>query len=204
MPESTKAVLVLCGLGLAAGFWVASMIGERARRSRRLPLVRVFDPESRAVRLMPALELAPGMVAATVEGVTGVVWVDAGQLEEGEYRHPPLSPLLRSQIIRIAQLLADVYPQSLEEWEDGFRRDVDPALEIAIWLHIARAYEAVTIPTLTLDQKRDYFNVLVACTMTPREHLFSTVSLSAITREEAESAIRTFDVVGHKRASALS
>jgi hypothetical protein len=204
MPESTKAILVAVGLGLTAGFWILMACGVQGRRSRRLPCVRVFDPGSKVVRTMPAAELAPGMVAASLEGVSGVVWVEAAQLEEGEYRHPPLAEPLRAQIGRIWQVLWEVYPQSLDEWEDGFRRDVDPAMEISIWLHIARAYEAVTGErALTMAQKRDVFNVLVACTMTPREHLFSTVSLAAIGREEAESAIRVFDGMG-RRSSVVS
>jgi hypothetical protein len=205
MPDSTKAVLVILGAGLSVGFWLMTVWASRKRHSARLPRVRVYDPMTATVRLMPAAELAPGMVAATVRGVSGVVWVDATQLEEGRHRHPPLSPVLRSQIWRIYHALWDVYPQTVEEWEDGFRRDVDPAMEIAIWLHIAQAYDAVTASrALTPAQKRDYFNVLVACSMTPREHLFSTVALQAISREDAEEAIRIFDGTRTRRSGVIS
>ncbi len=195
MPESSKLALLLVGLGLFIGFWLSST-GKRRFTSRAgmLEYVKVYDFLTRSVRSIPAIELAPGMVAATVPDVSGTVWVDVAQLEEGDYQHPPLAIELCERIIQVRDALWEVYPQSIEEWEDGFRRDADPHLEVSIWQHIASTYEALTAArVLSLAEKQDYFNVLVACSMTPREHLFNTVSLAAISRDEAEQAVRVFD-----------
>jgi hypothetical protein len=195
MPESSKLALLLVGLGLLVGFWVSSTGKRRTRfRSGMLERVKVYDFLTRSVRSIPAVELAPGMVAATVPDVAGTVWIDVAQLEESDYQHPALPLELRERIVQVRDALWEVYPQSLEEWEDGFRRDADPQLELAIWQHIAATYEGIVASRmLSLAEKQDYFNVLVACSMTPREHLFSAVSLAAISQGDAEEAVRAFD-----------
>ena len=156
-------------------------------------LIRVFNLETHAVTLMPADELAPGMVRARVEGVDGDVWIDSAGLHPGEYRHPPFSPPVREQLRLIHEALDEVYPQSVEEWEDGFRRDAHADREIALWLRIAAAYRrAVTERAYEPAQKRDVFAVILSCANNPREHVLNVVKLRALTRGEALQLIGLF------------
>jgi hypothetical protein len=93
----------------------------------------------------------------------------------------------------LTAVATEVYPRTIDEWEDGFRRDRNPEREIATWLHIAEVYETFTCEQpLSLEAKQDYLKVLLACSTTPHEHVLKSVSLSAITEEEAAAAIAAY------------
>ena len=159
-----------------------------------LKKVKVYDFETKEVFTIPSAELAPGMVEAEVEGV-GRVWVDAKQATmDGGYRHEPFSEDIRDRLREIKEALDEVHPMTLQEWEDGFRKDTHPEKEIAIWLRLAERYKAFTEEKeFSQGQRREVFNVMLACTMSPgKELVLETVTLSAITREEALDAIEAF------------
>src|SRR5687768_10453326 len=95
--------------------------------------VRVFDFETKQLTTIPAAELAPGMVQARVQGI-GTVYISAGQAVKLQgFRHPPM-PEMRENFAKIKASLDEVFPMSLEQWENGFRRDTNPEREIAFWL----------------------------------------------------------------------
>ena len=129
--------------------------------------VRVYDFQTKALTSIPASELASGMVRATVEGIEGEVWVDASQVhasqgETSQFRHPPFSEPVRERLEIIRRTLADVSPQSLEEWENGFRSDANPVQEIGLWLNMVEVFRQLTMQrSLSLEQKRDIFKVIL-------------------------------------------
>jgi len=147
----------------------------------------VYDVETKCKSTIPVVELAPGMVRANVLGV-GVVWVDASKISrESPYRHPAFSPEIRGLLREIKECVDEHYCRTIEDWEDGFRRDKDVEQEIAIWLRLARTYRQATEgKEMTRGQRRDYFNVLLSCVNNGREAALEVVQLSAISREEAQ------------------
>jgi hypothetical protein len=155
--------------------------------------VQVYDLTTKKLSSMPASELAPGMMEAVVAGI-GLVWVAAANVQlGGPYRHPPFTENIRQRLRRIKASLDEVFPKSLEAWEDGFRKDHYPRQEIATWLHIATTYQRCTAMTaLTPQQRRDYFQVIVTCSTSPREQVIESVQLEAISRKEAERAIELY------------
>ncbi len=50
-----------------------------------------------------------------------------------EYVHPEFPSEVRDIFHRFERVFAQVYPQTVEQWEDGFRRDMHPWGEIATW-----------------------------------------------------------------------
>src|SRR6185503_10838678 len=105
---------------------------------RRDPeLVAYHDFATRKTVLIPKAELSPGVVLVQIQGDPGPVYVDAAQLKQGNYQYSPFEGEERAAIQSLVTDLADVRPLSFEEWEDGFRRDQNPAREIAGWLHLA-------------------------------------------------------------------
>jgi len=113
------------------------------------PTVRVYDLQTRTLTAVPAHELAPGMIRARVEGVEGEVFVSAAQLAALQagpppYRHPPFGDDVRALIATVRDALREVRPLSLEQWEDGLRRDIDPGGELAVWLNVAELYRRLT------------------------------------------------------------
>ena len=71
--------------------------------------------------------------------------VKIDQLKPGPIRHPELSLLLLARIRSLHSKLAEVYPQSLEVWLDGFQRDAHPDTEVAWWERVARCYEEYSV-----------------------------------------------------------
>ncbi len=138
------------------------------------------------------------MVRAQIDGV-GLVWVAAKQLctLTPPLRHPPLGEDARRRVYQIKVALDDVVNQTVDEWEDGFRREGNPEQEITIWLHMASVYKACTAGArMSRQERRDCFNVIQACATAPREHALNTVLLEAISRNDAERIIDLFYLRG--------
>lgn len=185
-------LIAVVGICLAAGFWWARRRGhlESPEAAADGSVVPVLDPETGAVSSMPPRELAPGMIEAQFLEADRRAWVEALQLEPGELRHPPFDDDRRRRIRSIRSALTEVYPLTLEQWEDGFRRDANPDREIGVWQRIARIYERATaFRNWSPGQKLDIFRVIVACSNGPSESVPYTVSLESLSRADAEAVI---------------
>src|SRR3954469_16250683 len=97
-----------------------------------MAMVRVYDFETQKLSEIPAAELAPGMVEAEVQGV-GRVWISSSQGRPSDKQREKLPPELLERVQKIKATLDEVYPKTIEFWEDGFCRDAHPDQEIAIW-----------------------------------------------------------------------
>ncbi len=157
---------------------------------------KVFDPEThRSVEVLES-SLPAGMVYLQVEGL-GKVWVQPDKLEPDgtEEAYPPLSSELRKKVEEgIMRPLWEVYPQSLEKWEEGFRRDTDAEAEIALWLTLVERYTAfIQQNPLTRQAREEVFDLMLRSTLAQDEFSFwSTVRLQHLTREDAKTAIAPF------------
>lgn len=77
-----------------------------------------------------------------------------------------MNPLYVTSIRLIRASLFDVYPKSLESWLDGFKRDLNPEREIAIWERITAVYrEYSNFQELSTKQKRIAFDFIVLLSM---------------------------------------
>ena len=154
--------------------------------------VRVYDFASKTVTTIHADELAPGMTKVRINEL-GDVWV---RPEDVQPRSEPVHDFDDSIVPYIESIklaLDEVYPQSLDEWIDGFQRDGNPEREIAVWLHIGKKYQAATRGKNLAEQaKQDYFSIFLACCNSGREHALLTLKLRELSRAEAEAAVRFF------------
>jgi hypothetical protein len=159
------------------------------------PAVRVYDLETKALTTIPARELAEGMVRIPAEGVEGEVFVSAAQLTALQpglppYRRPPFGEGLRAVVAALRDALREVRPLSLEQWEDGLRRDIDPDKELTLWLGMAEVYRRLTEGHgLGPDEKRDVFAVILACLNNGPDRALFTVNLRALSRKAAEGIV---------------
>ena len=169
-----------------------------AKRRARNPgpstagFVDTYDFQSKKVTRIPAAELAPGMVRVRLE--TGqIVWAKVSELKQGAFQHPPFVVELRDAILKLQKSLEEVYPHDYQFWEDGFRRDTHPEGEIALWLHIANVFESFcSSRTTSVEERKDAFRVLVACSNGTAETALQTVQLKAIEQGEAKSLVQKF------------
>jgi hypothetical protein len=155
---------------------------------------RVHDLATGKIHTIPAGELAPGMVEADVEGV-GRVWINSAEVKAGrEFKHPPFEPELREFIEReIQKPLAEIWPKTLAQWEDNFRRDAEPEQEIGLWCRIAERFvEFTESEGLNQAQRQECFAIMLHCSTVPPEQILEVVKLKALTREQAQRAIESY------------
>jgi hypothetical protein len=151
--------------------------------------VRVFDFATKKVTTIPTCELAPGMVSMKIEGMEGEYFVDAGaaQLVKGEIIHPPFSEEVRDYFRSFAATFADVHPMTVEEWEDGFRRDLHADREIALWRVMEDYYKHFTEGRwLSVEQKTDIFKVILACSLNGPDYVVQTTNPRTLSRKRVK------------------
>src|SRR5262245_24141509 len=116
----------------------------------------------------------------------GLVTIRLDSIRCAGYRHPPFGPAYRPFFEGLSRALGEVYPCPPEEWEDGFRHDLHPESEMAIWRDIARLYADFTRgKKMTLARKHDIFMVLLGCASAGPELGLRHVNLTALSRPEA-------------------
>jgi len=169
--------------------WLRGLFG---RRSEKVPTVPYWDATSKRVIRIPKAELAPGAIQARMEGQQELVWLLPEDLQQGGHLHPPFQEDVLLYIRRIQSTFAEHRPISVEEWEDGFRRDANPTQEIALWIYSAEIYEEFTQGETLAARRADVWRVLVACLTTSSEGVYDVLRTSALSREEAERIVRRY------------
>lgn len=69
-------------------------------------------------------------------------FVDLSKLQPGPIRNESLAPELLEQIKTIYDVVGPYFGMTLEQFELGFMRDMQPAGEVAIWCSITAAWLA--------------------------------------------------------------
>jgi hypothetical protein len=161
--------------------------------------VQYFDLGTGQVSTIPVEELAPGTVRVFLHDV-GPVWTD---IKHPKFRcdsrplHKPFSSAGKKLIKeKIMQPLAEVRPMPLELWEYGFRCDVNPEPQMAIWIVIARRYQEFlkTHPGLIRAQRQEAFLLISGATFctSVEEVLASNPPLRFLSRLQAEETLEPF------------
>jgi len=91
-------------------------------------------------------------------------------------------------------VLREACSTTLEEWEDGFRRDLFPEKNIEFWLRVADAYEEVTNRfTLTLVQKKTLLGLLNSGSLAAYAYASRVTEYEVLPAEVAHEAIRAYN-----------
>lgn len=154
--------------------------------------VRFYDSDTGKVVNIPAAELAPGAVQAQVSGIDGVVWLLAEKLKINEFQHPPFGENVRAYIRRIQEAFAEHRPLSFEEWEDGFRRDLDPGPEIGIWHHAATVYTELSADESSPERRKAICDCIFSCMLASPDTIWRVYQPSGISKAEAQAVIDRF------------
>jgi hypothetical protein len=154
--------------------------------------VQFFDLDTGKVVTIPASELAPGAVQARVQGIEGIVWLLPDKLKQDRLKHPPFDEGVRKFIRQIQATFAEHRPITFEEWEDGFRRDTNPAPEIALWAHAAEVYTAFAGEEAAAERRWDVYRCVVTCMSASPDTIWRVLKTEALSREEAEAVVNRF------------
>jgi len=157
-------------------------------------LVPFYDVASRKVLRIPKKELAPGCVLARVHGI-GVdepVWVAGDQLQPGPVQHPSFSEEVRQYIRQIQTTFAEHRPISIEEWEDGFRRDLNPASEIGLWVHAGKVYSEFAASEADAARRKHLYQLVICCLTAPAESIRQVLPPGPLNDAEIDAVLRKF------------
>jgi hypothetical protein len=106
----------------------------------------------------------------------GDIYADPHELRaSSKLIHPELPAAVRGRLQRIAATFAEAQPKSVEEWERGFRCDMHPWREIAIWERMVDAYRhfASHLPgddDMSKQKRRDVFAVVLQWSNCDQDH----------------------------------
>jgi hypothetical protein len=78
----------------------------------------------------------------------------------GTIKHDPFGERISADIEVIRVAFAEHDPLSMDEWENGFRRDATPEREIALWLRAAEIYRMFTADEVSPERVVTYTDVL--------------------------------------------
>ena len=165
---------------------------SRLLKSESPDTVPFYDFETRSVVRIPRRELSPGAIQAQIQGMDEVVWVLSGQLKQGPLQHEPFDEQIRDYLRRIQSAFAEHRDLSLDEWEDGFRRDAHAGREIALWSHAADTYLQFTADEQSADRRRDVYLCIVTCMTTSPDSVWSVLEPQRLDKSDAQRVINHF------------
>lgn len=169
--------------------WLKKVFGGQQASQDMVPYL---DVTAGRVVQIPASELRPGAVKVRLQESGEVVWMLPEQLQPGEIKHPEFDEEIRNYIRRIQAAFSEHYSLTIEEWELGFRRDANPAREIAIWSHAADIYQAFTDSDSAAERRQDVYRCVVACMTTGPTDVWKVLHLETLNRTEAQQVIDQF------------
>lgn len=157
-------------------------------------LVKVYDPDTKVITLMPTAELSAGMCRVKLSTLPDEVWVEAAKLKTTSViRHPAFTGPLEARIRYIERSLREVYPQTYEQWEDGFRSDLHAEDEINDWVHLCRCLnDFIAWNQSPREERQQAFAVLSACLIGTPETALEICAQKLPNRQKAESLVRAF------------
>jgi hypothetical protein len=159
--------------------------------SNKNEMVRVYDFETKKVASIPARELASGMVKVSIQGREGEFWVEASQLKPSPPRHSEFGPEYKQVFRYLSDVLCNVYPLSVEEWEDGFRRDANPKKEIQIWVSIANSFLHLTSGLeLSEEERKEAFTVIFLAYNNGPKNVLLTFTPEVLSKERVNAILK--------------
>lgn len=171
------------------GDWWKRLFGGSASQNET---VLFYDVEVGRAVCIPKRELRPGAVEVQIQGMDDLVWILPDQVSAGPILHEPFDEEVRDCIREIQATFAEHYSLSFDQWEEGFRRDTNPAQEIALWLHAGEVYRHFAADEPSADRRQDIYRCIAACLTASADNVWNVLEPQVLTREEAEQVVNRY------------
>lgn len=156
----------------------------------------MFDPKTCKLKSIPAAELSPKLIQARLLGLglEELCWIDPKGIDPNTpYQHPPFDEVTRGNLGKILDILRDVCPDTLDQWEDRFRRDAHPENEIAIWEDLAEVFEEFAGRSeMTPAEKKDLYRILVRCSTCRYEYISEVIPSDVLRRPIVHEIVQAY------------
>lgn len=154
--------------------------------------VPLYDVDARSVVQIPRRELSSNAIQVQIQGMDGLFWVLPDQVQEGPIKHDPFIEEIRDYLRHIHVAFSEHRDLTLEEWEDGFRRDTTPEREIALWSHAADVHLHFAADEPSPDRRIDIYDCIVACMTTQPDSVWDALRPKALDTSEAKQVVDRF------------
>lgn len=131
---------------------------------------------------------------ATQDSQTGIVrWVDPKEIHQGPVQRDSLTDEQTERIKVLQQTFFEIDGQTIDQWIDSFKRDLNPDKELAIWEQMAKAYTAYCLShELSLDEKKEVYKIVLLRSMASAEDVLERIELTLISESEAKNIMSAF------------
>lgn len=130
-------------------------------------------------------------------------WIPVDKIVPGPICNPILSETQIQRAERLRDIFQEVFPSTVEEWLDSFKRDQRANSELSLWEHMGAVYNrycAYGAPTL--QEKKDAFSVILARSMMPNDEILShrqELNLLKTPLEQIHEILALYDQVALER-----
>lgn len=122
-----------------------------------------------------------------------VEWLDPKTIQPGPIRRDALSDEQMARIRPLQATFAEVDGQTVEQWVDSFKRDVDPDQELRVWERMAKAYQAYCDGRkLSTETKKEVYRVVLLRSMASEQDVLERANLKELSREDAFAVMKGF------------
>jgi hypothetical protein len=100
----------------------------------------------------------------------------------------------RADLRKLREDVIEVFPQSIEQWEDVFKKEPNHEKELKIWKAMAGFYiDWITEHSINLlGKRREVFQVILNCTMHPPESILKVVKREYMSKMETIRLIKAY------------
>lgn len=137
---------------------------------------------------------ASGTVVVEDEQTHETKWIDPSKLQPGPIQRDSLSTEQMNRIASLQKVFVEVDGQTIEQWADSFKRDLNPDDELAIWERMASSYSKYCDkhPQLTLDAKKEVYKVVILRSMASADDVLKRIELTILTEQDARELMSGF------------
>jgi hypothetical protein len=122
-----------------------------------------------------------------------VQWVDPNTIQRGPIIRDSLTPEQMDRVRKLQAVFAGIDGQTVEQWVDDFKRDLDPDRELGVWEVMAKAYTSYCSDrSLSPEAKREVFKIVLLRSAAPEQDVLEHLELKMLSRKDAIEVMRGF------------
>ncbi|MDB2686737.1 hypothetical protein N9Y42_05955 [Mariniblastus sp.] len=144
----------------------------------------------------PTTEAPVESGAVAVEDIQSgeIKWIDPNKLQQGPIQRDSLTAEQMDRIAALRKVFVEIDGQTIDQWTDNFKRDLNPDSELAIWERIANAYSSYCDKheKLTLETKKEVYKVALLRSMTSADEVIARLKLASLTEQDAREIMAGF------------
>lgn len=127
------------------------------------------------------------------ESAGEVRWIDPKDIQPRPIQRDSLSDEQLARVRALQSIFVEVDGQSVDQWVDNFKRDLNPDRELAIWEKMAGAYTSYcTKRDLPVESKKEVYKVVLLRSMASEDDVLKRLELKILSKDDAVEITKGF------------